>query len=72
MAFHAGSGPSAMIDMSAGNPIRISVQQGFEDPSISPDDAMATQVGAAASSTMQASAVCESSTVVYQSNVSSM
>lgn len=47
MAFHAGSGPSAMIDMSEGNPIRISVQQGFDDPSISPDDAMATQVSAA-------------------------
>ncbi|KAL3160801.1 hypothetical protein ABBQ38_009212 [Trebouxia sp. C0009 RCD-2024] len=43
MAFHAVSGPSAMIDMNQGNPIRISVQQGFEDPSISPDDALATQ-----------------------------
>lgn len=47
MAFHAGSGPSAMINMNEGNPIRISVQQGFEDPSISPDDALATQVSAA-------------------------
>ena len=46
MAFHAGSGPSAMIDMSEGNPIRVSVQQGFDDPSITPDDALATQVSA--------------------------
>lgn len=47
MAFHAGSGPSAMIDMNEGNPIRISVQQGFDDPSISPDEALATQVSPA-------------------------
>lgn len=44
MAFHAGSGPSAEIDMREGNPIRVSVQQGFDDPAISPDEATATQV----------------------------
>nr|QOL01212.1 putative extracellular protein TR9_020 [Trebouxia lynnae] len=43
MAFHAGSPPSAMIDMSPSNPIRISVQQGFDDPSIAPDAALSTQ-----------------------------
>ena len=62
MAFHAGSGPSAMIDMSEGNPIRISVQQGFDDPSIAPDDALATQVSAA--SVKQGSATCNHGTFV--------
>ena len=47
MAFHAGSGPSAEINMTAGNPIRVSVQHGFDDQSITPDEAIAVQVSAA-------------------------
>ena len=44
MAFHAAAPPSAEINMTAGNPIRISVQQGFDDPSIPQAEALMTQV----------------------------
>ena len=44
MAFHAASPPSAEINMTMGNPIRISVQQGFDDPSIPQAEALMTQV----------------------------
>ncbi|DBA94647.1 hypothetical protein WJX77_011870 [Trebouxia sp. C0004] len=43
MAFHAASPPSAEINMTMGNPIRISVQQGFNDPSIPQAEALMTQ-----------------------------
>lgn len=44
MAFHAASPPSAEINMTVGNPIHISVQQGFDDPSIPQAEALMTQV----------------------------
>ena len=44
VGFHVASPPSASINMTAGNPIRISVQQGFDDPSVPPQEALMTQV----------------------------
>ena len=44
MAFHAAAPPSSEINMTLGNPIRISVQQGFDDPSIPQAEALASQV----------------------------
>lgn len=44
MAFHAAAPPSAEINMTMGNPIRVSVQQGFDDPSIPQAEALMTQV----------------------------
>ena len=44
MAFHAASPPSSEINMTVGNPIRVSVQQGFDDPSIPQAEALMTQV----------------------------
>ena len=44
MAFHTGSPPSPMLNQTEGNPIRISVQQGWNDPSVTHDEAAMTQV----------------------------
>ncbi len=44
MAFHAAAPPSSEINMTVGNPIRVSVQQGFDDPSIPQAEALMTQV----------------------------
>ena len=44
MAFHAAAPPSSELNMTVGNPIRVSVQQGFDDPSIPQAEALMTQV----------------------------
>ena len=44
MGFHVAAPPSAVINMTEGNPIRISVQQGFDDPSVPQNEALSTQV----------------------------
>lgn len=43
MGFHVAAPPSAVINMTEGNPIRISVQQGFDDPSVPQNEALSTQ-----------------------------
>lgn len=43
MAFHTGAPPSPMLNQTEGNPIRISVQQGWNDQSVSHDEAAMTQ-----------------------------
>ena len=44
MAFHTGGAPSIMANETEDNPIRISVQQGYDDPSVSKDEAAMFQV----------------------------
>lgn len=69
MGFHVAATPSAQINMTEGNPIRISVQQGFDDPSVPQDEALSTQVRASA---FKYGIICTTCDCIIDCNVKSL